>query len=179
MKFQRYGIVMERLQAKHLEMVRTWRNSELVRPRMQHRELIDETAHQAWFAGINNEFNWYFVAYSDETPFGVFHIKNVNSTTKTGEAGAFVGDKRFIGDMQAASGILALMDFAFLELGLAALEAKYHPVFAEIRMLNEQLGYEMIAEEKDGFIRARVTKEQYLEKTARIRDAQSPISHIS
>lgn len=179
MKFQRYGVEMERLKARHLEMVRQWRNSDLVRLRMHFQGIIDEVSQQTWFSGINNERNWYFVAYSNEVPFGVFHIKNIDVHTRVGEAGAFVGDERFLRDAYAARAILALMDFGFLELCLDALEAKYHPSFKEIKTLNEQLGYEMIADEADGFIRARVSRERYLEKTGRLRSIHHTTSHTS
>ncbi|HEY0677590.1 MAG TPA: GNAT family N-acetyltransferase [Chitinophagaceae bacterium] len=179
MKFQRYGIEMEALQPKHLEMVRLWRNNEMVRLKMQYQEIISQEAQHSWFNTIDNALNHYFIAYHNNTAFGLFHIKNISLHDNKGEAGAFVADEKYLGHANAALAILALMDFAFFELKLDTLEAKYHPSFKEIKALNEQLGYEKITDETDGFIRAEVSRERYLERTGRLRAQFKTTTHIS
>lgn len=176
MQYHRYGITLQLMEEQHLDMVRQWRNSDLVRSRMHFRDTITEEAQAAWFAGLNRNDNFYFVGFIKEQPFGVFNIKNIRWTERTGEAGAFVAHARFVGSPEPAFAILALMDFAFLELKLALLEAKYNPAFKAIYALNQSLGYEVMEAEEGGFIRARVSAGRYLQVTGHLRKAAERLS---
>jgi RimJ/RimL family protein N-acetyltransferase len=176
MKFIRYGIALERLQTKHLELVRGWRNDDSVRLRMQYQETITPEAQTEWFNKLDDECDWYFIAFRKEIPFGLFHIKWINWQTKTGEAGGFVGDSTLIGGVEPALAILALMDFAFFSLHLSYLEAKYHSRYEAITALNRQLGYEVIAQGEDGFVRTHVGAERYLEAAESFRKAAERLS---
>lgn len=171
MKFLRYGIQLERLEARHLEMVRRWRNQDAVRLRMQYRGEISPEAQTEWFRKLDYHTDWYFVATQQASPFGLFHIKAINWEKKSGESGGFVGDPTLIGGIEPGLAILALMDFAFFILGIETLEAKYYPGYREIAMLNRQLGYEVFAVESDGFVRARVSADRYLQTAAQLRKA--------
>jgi hypothetical protein len=169
MFFYRYGIAFERLEEKHLEMVRQWRNKAFVRKHMQYNRMIGKKAQQNWFANLDPKKNWYFLASVNGHAFAVLHIKNINWSKKSGEAGAFVGEKQFVGSPDAAFAILSLMDFSFFILGLTRLEAKYHQQFKEIMQLNAQLGYKIYANEADGFVRAKVTPYRYLKYVCEMR----------
>jgi hypothetical protein len=171
MRFRRYGIDLEQLEAKHLEMVRQWRNHEAVRLRMQYRKEISPEAQSDWFKKLDTHNDWYFVAVQNELPFGLFHIKEINWQEKCGEAGGFVGKPELIGRIEPGIAILALMDFAFFILGLDFLKAKYYRGYKEIAVLNQQLGYEIFADEPDGLVRAQVSTARYLQATGKLRKA--------
>ena len=169
MRFYRYGIELERLEARHLEMVRLWRNHDAVRLRMRYQEEITAAEQAEWFRKLDSRNDWYFVADQNERPFGLFHIKQIDWTRRVGEAGGFVSNPELIGGIQAGMGILALMDFAFFILGLEYLEASYHRGHQEIVRLNRQLGYEIFGTEPDGFVRARVSGAGYLNAAEKLR----------
>jgi hypothetical protein len=169
MRFHRYGLDLERLEAKHLEMVRKWRNDDAVRLRMRYQKEITPAAQAGWFKKLDKHNDWYFVAAQNEMQFGLFHIKDVDWARRVGEAGGFVSNPELIGAMEAGMGILALMDFAFFMLGLDFLEASYHREDGEIVRLNRQLGYEVFAAGPDDFIRARVSAAGYLRAAEKLR----------
>lgn len=171
MRVVQYGIALERLGAAQLELVRRWRNREDVRSRMRYRERIGPQAQARWFRKLHQRNDWYFVAMRDASAFGLFHVKGVDWAAGSGEAGGFVGDPALVGGPEPALCILTLMDFAFFMLGLKSLEAQYGCGYGEIVALNRQLGYEVFAEEADGFVRARVSAERYLRMTGKLRDA--------
>jgi len=171
MRYQCYGIDLERLEAKHLEMVRQWRNHDSVRLRMRYRQEITPEMQTTWFRKLSSQNDWYFVATSKELPFGLFHVKEIDWQKKGGEAGGFVGYPALIGELETGLAILALMDFAFFNLQLAFLEAKYYSGYEEIVRLNQQLGYEIFAAAPDGFVRARVSTDHYLQATEKLRKA--------
>jgi RimJ/RimL family protein N-acetyltransferase len=175
MQWIAYGICHERLEAPNLELVRGWRNADFVRSRMYYQNEISQVEQIAWFETLDSRRDWYFVAQDQDVPFGVFNIKNIDWLTRTGEAGAFVGSLQDIGTSEPALATLALMDFAFFVLGLDFLEAKYHPQFREIARFNEQLGYEVVADEPDGFVRARLSTERYLTIAGPLRKASEKV----
>jgi hypothetical protein len=171
MRYLRYGIELERLESKHLELVRQWRNQESIRLRMQYKEMIGPVAQAKWFNGLDVQNDWYFVALAKQTSFGLFHVKNVRWEKKAGEAGGFVGNPQWIGGGPAGLAILALMDFAFFKLGLELLEATYLPDCREIETLNLQLGYEVFRYQSNGFVKARVNCARFLTATKELRKA--------
>jgi hypothetical protein len=175
MRFHRYGIDLERLELKHLEMVRLWRNQNEVRLRMRYQEEISAASQAEWFEKLDTHNDWYFVAIQNEKPFGLFHIKEIDWSRRVGEAGGFVGNPELIGATESGLGILALMDFAFLVLDLDRLEASYRRSYPEIVLLNQQLGYEIFADGPDDFVRARVSAADYLRATEKLRDTAARI----
>jgi hypothetical protein len=171
MRFARFGVTLETLGRSHLELVRGWRNSDLVRPNMRYREFIRPEDQVRWFEAIIRENNWYFVAYVRDLPFALFHIRYIDWDRRCGEAGGFVGDPQFIGQPEPAVGTLALMDFAFLMLQLQSLQAHYSPRLPRIAQFNRQLGYETDLAETDGFVCASVNAERYLKRAGTFRKA--------
>jgi RimJ/RimL family protein N-acetyltransferase len=171
----RFGVTLERLQPRYLEIVRQWRNSGWVRPYMRQRAVVGVEDQARWFAGLDADRDWYFTAHVKQAPFALFHVKNVNPAVRCGEAGGFVGAPEFIGRPEPAQATMALMDFAFLVLQLDTLEAQYSRQLPRIGRFNEQLGYEVFREEADGFVRARVTLERYLTCAASFRSAAAKL----
>jgi len=170
MEFERFGITLARLESRHLEVVRQWRNGDWVRPLMRFQEVIEPWQQRRWFSRLEPAADWYFCVHVGALPFGLFHVKAIDWTTRTGEAGGFVGDPRFIGRPEPALATLALMDFAFSVLELHALEAQYRKSLPKVVRYNDQLGYQVFSEEAD-FVRARVTRERYFACAETFREA--------
>ena len=175
MRFTRFGVTLERLGARDLELVRYWRNSDTVRPHMRYQRIISPEDQKVWFSGLNCLNDWYFTGKANAEPFGLFHIKNIDWTSRCGEAGGFAGYPELLGCPEPARAVLALMDFAFLVLQLDALEAQYKVNLSRIVMFNEQLGYERVHQDREGFVRARVLAEGYFDKAALVRKAASQL----
>lgn len=171
MRFVRFGVTLEKLPPKYLEVVRRWRNSDLVRPNMRFREVISSTAQMRWFESLDPKTNWYFVAHTSDLPFALFHIRDIDHANRLGEAGGFVGDKASVGRPEAARATLALMDFAFFVLELRSLRAHYNPRMQQIAHFNQQLGYQVDWLEADGFVCSSVTADRYLQCAAPFRAA--------
>jgi hypothetical protein len=171
MRFARFGITLERLERRHIQTVRSWRNSAWVRPYMRRQELIEADDQVRWFAGLRPLHDWFFNAELNGSPFALFHVKAVDWERRCGEAGGFVGDRRFIGRPEPAQATLAVMDFAFLLLDLEALEAQYSRALPRVVRFNDQLGYQIFREESDGFVRARVSAARYFACAAGFRRA--------
>jgi RimJ/RimL family protein N-acetyltransferase len=178
MRFARFGITLQRLEPGDLEMVRRWRNSDWVRPYMRYRKVIGPDDQIKWFQNLDPERDWYFVARAGGVPFALFNIKEIDWSSLCGESGGFVGEPAFRGRPEPAQAALALMDFGFLVLHLATLQARYSPSLLRVVRFNQQLGYTVICEGDDGFLSAQVTAEHYLQCAASLRDAAVTMNGI-
>ncbi len=95
MKLIRYGIVLERLNIADLELVRQWRNSELIRQTMEYREEITPEMQLTWFESINNMHNFYMVITYEGTKIGLINGKNIDWERKEIESGVFFWDEKY------------------------------------------------------------------------------------
>jgi RimJ/RimL family protein N-acetyltransferase len=170
MRFIRFGITLQRLEADELEMVRQWRNSKWVRPYMHYRKWIAPEEQMRWFQSLDSQRDWYFTARVDDVPIALFDIKEIDWIAGYGESGGFAAGQEWIWRPELAQATLALMDFAFLVLRLRSLQARYRANLPRIVRFNERLGY-LVAREDDGFLHAQVTAERYLEHAALLRTA--------
>lgn len=171
MRFSRFGVTLARLDRDRIDLVRTWRNGLWVRPFMRHRRTLTEDDQQRWFSGLDPIRDWYFLAEADAGPFALFHVKDVDWQAGSGEAGGFVGHPDLLGRAAPAQATLALMDFAFLVLGLDALEAHYASSLPRLVRFNERLGYRAMEVDGEGFVHARVGAADYFRCASAYRQA--------
>jgi len=164
MLYYRFGILMEKLQKKHIEQVRRWRNQEFIKVAMRFQDNIPQKDQIVWFNNLDPRTNWYFVAFRNGNPIGLFQIKNINWNKKNGESGGFVAHQKSIGSLDVGLSIMALMDFAFLVLELDKLYATYNFKFNQIVHLNQQLGFRA-EKSAGGFTTATVTRDRYFHRT--------------
>lgn len=113
MKVETNGILIERLQEKDIEMVRQWRNSEFVRQHMNYREHITPEMQQQWFRSIDNFNNFYFILRFRGLKAGLGDIKNVDWEDRSGEAGVFIAEKKYMSSFLPVVGALSLSELVF------------------------------------------------------------------
>jgi UDP-4-amino-4,6-dideoxy-N-acetyl-beta-L-altrosamine N-acetyltransferase len=80
-KLEGYGIVLTRLTAHDLELVRVKRNSEEVRSYMQFRDEITPEMQVKWFSSIDNEHNNYFLIHHGDEKVGMISGAEIDWTT--------------------------------------------------------------------------------------------------
>lgn len=150
-------------------MVRVWRNSDDVRPYMQYQQYITPEQQLQWFYSVNNNQNYYFIAYHNDVPFGVFNIKNIDYIKKTGETGSFLKDKSYWESGLALRGSFAQGIYIFETLKL---ETNYCHVLKENKKAiayNRQMGFkpdESFLSETS--IRMTISKEMFYLKNKKI-----------
>lgn len=95
MKLFRYGIVLERLTADDIELVRQWRNADRVRLNMAYQKHIEAEEQKEWFKSINNENNNYLIIIYNGEKIGLLNDKNINWEERTSESGLFIGKPEY------------------------------------------------------------------------------------
>lgn len=114
MKLEGYGIVLTRLTALDLELVREKRNSEEVRSYMQFRDEITPEMQVKWFSSIDNEHNNYFLIHHEKEKVGMIsgaEIDWMNMETKNG--GLFIWDQSLWGTTTPLMAALLLTELSF------------------------------------------------------------------
>ena len=145
MKIHSYGIVLESLCEEDIEMVRLWRNSELVRPYMHYQEHIEANAQKEWFKKLELKNNYYFIISYNGCKLGLIHVKEIDWQTSCGEAGIFIGLPEFSNTLVPVLATLTLMDFAFQTLKLQKLKAKILRDNLKVIKFNLALGYRSVS----------------------------------
>ncbi|HLN52370.1 MAG TPA: hypothetical protein VK212_01595 [Lentimicrobium sp.] len=95
MKAFKYGIVLERLKERDIELVREWRNSDRVRLNMEYRKIISPEEQLIWFRSINNLSNNYMVIHYQGEKIGLLNDKNIDWKKRTSESGLFIGVEKY------------------------------------------------------------------------------------
>ncbi len=165
-----YGISMERLKEKDLELVREKRNSQTVSQFMEYREHITPEMQKKWFDSINNYHNLYYVVSHKGKKVGLINGAKIDWTKmETASGGIFIWDKELWQTYIPLMANMVLMDIAFL-LGLRRSFVKIMNDNKRAIQYNTMLGYEIWPHDgnEDSKIYVLDT-DNYLRKTAGLR----------
>lgn len=95
MKAFKYGIVLERLKEKDIELVRQWRNSDGVRLNMEYQKIITPEEQSIWFNSINNLSNNYMLIHYKGEKIGLLNDKKIDWDKRSSESGIFIGVEKY------------------------------------------------------------------------------------
>lgn len=172
MKVYKYGIVLERLKERDIELVRQWRNSDPVRLNMEYREIITEEQQKEWFKSVNNLLNNYLLIHYKGEKIGLLNDKNIDWENRTSESGLFLGRTEYYSTF-----VPYFISIAGIELNFHFL--KWQKQFAHILRTNlnaikynMELGYTLCdGQDQVENQMYEMTRESYIQKAGRIRKA--------
>jgi RimJ/RimL family protein N-acetyltransferase len=172
MKISRYGITLERLTADTIEMVRQWRNDRKIMRFMFYKGEITPAMQQEWFQSINNEQNFFFLIYLDETPVGLINISSIDWENKTAYTGLFIYEDTYLGTDVPVMASLAMLDVFFLIFDLQLVYAKVKGSNKVAHNYNTTLGFNRTKKIELGLgYEYMLQKEIYLLEAKKIRSA--------
>lgn len=90
------NFLFRRLTADDIELVRSWRNSEMITQYMEYKDHITSEMQQAWFHSVDNVNNMYFIIEYKGEKIGVINAKDIDWETKSMETGVFFGVKKYL-----------------------------------------------------------------------------------
>jgi len=170
MKLIRYGIVLERLKERDLELVRQHRNSETIRQTMEFREYITPEMQKEWFQKINNIHNFYLLIHYEGEKIGLINAKNIDWEKQELESGIFLWEAKYYETFVPAVVSLMITDMCFELFNWDALYAHILKTNTRAIAYNTALGYELMPGQEGMENQLyRLTPERFRKKTARIR----------
>lgn len=141
MRIERYGIVLERLKPDQIEMVRQWRNDPKIAKFMFYKGEITSSMQVEWFAGIDNEENFFFVIHYKNQPVGLINVSSIDWEEKTAYSGIFVYDEKYWGTDVPVLASLAVLDVFFYLFNLQLIYAKVKDTNQAAHSYNSSLGF--------------------------------------
>lgn len=176
MEIERYGIVLERLKAEHLNLVLEWRNAAHVRGHMEYQSLITSQQHVAWFGGVNGVDNLYFMIHYRNQYIGVVNAKEIDWKAGVAEAGIFIGDQQYLNDPASMLAVFTLMDFLFEVFGLNTLKAKISAANQNAISFNQKLGYQLLPDQSgQRFMHWEASRSDYFETAKALRKGAAKV----
>lgn len=147
MVLRKYGLELHSLHKNDLELIRMWRNDEFVRDHMFFQSQISAEDQKKWFAQLGTA-NVYLTINYASSKIGVINVKDIDWTSRSGEAGIFIGVAAFRNSFVPMLAIYALMDVFFEELNFSSLRAKVRADNASGLAFNQELGYQIVAKDE-------------------------------
>ena len=176
MKLIRYGIELERLKEKDLELVRRHRNSENIRQTMAYREYITPEMQKEWFQKINNIQNFYLLIHYQGEKIGLINAKNIDWEKQELESGIFLWETNYYETYVPAVVSLMITDMCFELFDWDALYAHILKTNTRAVAYNQALGYELLPGQEDIENQLyKLTPQRFREKTSRIRQLMEKV----
>lgn len=141
MQLIKFGVTLRLMTEADIERVRLWRNQDFVRLNMEYQSEITEQEQWHWFHSLDKRSNYYFIIVCKEKEVGLVNLKSINKSSKTAEAGIFIGERDYLNTYIPVAATISMMDYAFDELKLESLLAKIRRQNQKAVVFNEKLGY--------------------------------------
>lgn len=177
MQVVKYGIVLESLTDKDLELVRSWRNVDHVRLNMKYQNIISQEMQFNWFNSLDKTRNLYFIIKKNAKKIGVVNLKEISWDIGIAEAGIFIGETEYLNTLSPILATICIMEFAFDILNLKSLVAKIGVSNYTAMLFNEGIGYKKQSQQLDNnFHNYEINSENFLEATKNIRETLNKLN---
>lgn len=141
MKISHGNMVLRSLQKKDLELVRTWRNNEMVNQHLLNREYISKSDQVKWFENLDAEISLYCIAEESGVPFGLIYATEINKNEQTFWGNALVGELEFRNSVLPVKAVVMLMWYFLETLGFETCFSKVATSNTSALQLNQRLGF--------------------------------------
>ena len=102
------------MEADDAELIRQWRNDPKISKFMFYKGEITPAMQSEWFTSIDNEQNFFFLIYHNNSPAGLINISSIDWENKTAYTGLFIYDDKFLASDIPVMASLAMLDVFFL-----------------------------------------------------------------
>ena len=168
-----FNVCLRPISEGDLPQIREWRNSSFVRRQMLTTNEISCEQQQQWFANVRQSLNQqhWLILYREE-PIGVTNVKSVNQelilpSSPVLEAGLYIGNEKYQGNLIAFSPTLAMYDYCFENLDTREFVAKVKVSNEAALKYNKALGYKIV--HTTDLIHLSLVKRDYDKATSRIK----------
>ncbi|MDB4655752.1 GNAT family N-acetyltransferase [Flavobacteriales bacterium] len=165
MKLERYGISLRSIRAEDLETVRTWRNSDLVRPYMFYQKIISQQDQKQWFSKLNPLNNFYFIISHNDVQIGVCNIRDIDWKKGCCEGGIFVGEEKFLNSSVPIRAVLTACEYWFNFLTVDQVSISILQGNGVAVKFNKMLGAKEVSN-SDGLISMTLTRDGFNQETS-------------
>lgn len=142
MIIRKYNLELREVEREDLELIRQYRNQDVIKSKMIHREQISREQQLKWFEEIKTIHHFYFLIYKDDSAIGLINGKNIDFINKTSEGGIFVWNENRNYDTAITASII-LNDWNFSINGFEKNFAQVLKSNKQAIAYNEFMGYKL------------------------------------
>lgn len=148
MIIRKYGLEIKEVEREDLELIRQYRNMEVIKKSMIYRKQISREEQKEWFKKIQTINHYYFLIYKDDSAIGLINGKNINYEEGSSEGGIFVWneDRNYETSIKAS---IILNDWNFF---VNSFKVNYAQVLKSNKKAityNEFMGYKIVDKEHE------------------------------
>tara|TARA_R110002049_G_scaffold200299_5_gene370984 strand:+ start:8521 stop:9189 length:669 start_codon:yes stop_codon:yes gene_type:complete len=163
MIIRKYNLELREVEREDLEMIRQYRNSDIIKNKMIHRQQITREQQQKWFEEIRTVNHFYFLIYKNDSAIGLINGKNIDFINRTSEGGIFMWNEDRNYETSITASII-LNDWNFLINGFVKNFAQVLKSNKQAIAYNEFMGYKITDKihPNDEVIWMEQTKDDYI-----------------
>ncbi len=162
MILRKYGLELKEVEREDLELIRQYRNTDIIKNKMIHRQQITREQQLEWFKEVRSIKHFYFLIYKNDSAIGLINGKNIDFVNKSSEGGIFVWNEDRNYETSITASII-LNDWNFLINGFEKNYAQVLKSNKQAIAYNEFMGYKIAdrIHENNQVIWMEQTKEDY------------------
>lgn len=166
-----YDTKLSRVSSDDIELVRHWRNSDVVRAFMEKQEYITPEMQRQWFLSIDNEKNNYYIIYDRNVKIGLIYGAMIDwDKRETTNGGIFIGNPDYWETSIPITATFLLMDISFI-LGLERTFIKIIKTNTRAIKFNTSIGFELLHDQEGIYNQKYVlTRDSYEKNTRKLRE---------
>jgi len=103
-----YGIELEPLSEKDLELVRSWRNSEKIKKYARNKDYITAKQQKKWFKNLKDSL--YYIVKTDSKKIGLVWVQNLSTKPITG---FYIYEDKYLNGIYSYKVIVSFYKFLF------------------------------------------------------------------
>lgn len=141
MTLKGFDIALHPLVKEDIEMVRMWRNSDVVRPYALHQEIISQEQQNVWFESLQHKRDEYFVILVLNVPIGLIWFNDKEGVIETG---FYLYETLYQNSLTPYKIVSLFHDYLFHQKQFSTITCKIMPDNKRAIRFNLSLGYQKI-----------------------------------
>ena len=168
MRITHGNTVLRSLEEEDLELIRNWRNDQLVNEHLLNREYISQEEQLEWFKTLDSEGSLYLLIEEDNQPLGLIYANQINLEKHSFWGNVMMGNQESKDSWTSVKAVLLLCDFMFIQCNFKAIYSVVNKTNGPALAMNRRMGFVSYEETDSLYYECCEIKEHY-RKTKRIR----------
>ncbi|MDA9120723.1 GNAT family N-acetyltransferase [Flavobacteriales bacterium] len=141
MRITHGNMMLRSLEKEHLELVRNWRNDQLVNEHLLNREYISQEAQQQWFQKARTDNCLYFIIEESKQPVGLLYASKISIEKRSFWGNVMMGNQLLKDSWASVKAVLLLCDFMLVHCNFKLIYSVVNKNNRPALAMNRRLGF--------------------------------------
>lgn len=169
MKILGLGVTLEKLEPKHLELLRTWRNDSRVNRFLLDKRQITPQQQTKWYNSLDEDTNLHMMVYTECQPVGMIALKEIDWNKMSGTTVLLIGQTNARNKPWSVLAAMLFSEFSFEVVGLKQIISDVFIENSAAVQLNKLLGFKSISRASENIMRQTSTQSSFKEAISPLR----------